>query len=276
MYGKGLRRCDPARLSHRLHALAHPVARAAYLAGLRGQAQLEPCQRTNQGGSSTCHTHSLIAAAWCALNAAGSPPPFVGSPRQLASCVYAAQQRPAPVPGAQMASLKDNGADLQEDADALKAWGLAPIQAPTSDGRFSDVENDSGDFPEADPEQLTKAVQLDGEYAIPVDSNAPRVVAACLDAGVPVQVGTFVDTAFENLPASQIAQPANTSDPNGGGHALYISGYRTNAAGKLEFRVENSWGPGWCDNGACWASEEWLTACWEIFPVAVKLTGGAS
>ncbi|HLK36901.1 MAG TPA: C1 family peptidase [Polyangiaceae bacterium] len=263
-FGKGLERCPAEKVAHRfqMRATATP----------KGAGQLTPCQRLDQGQTSTCHAHSLVAAVWTALAAAGTTPPFVGSPRQLAACTYSdVRARRIPV-GQTLPTLGDNGADLQDDATALAAWGLAPIQAPTSDGRFSDCENDpsSGVFPEPDPTQLQRVMQVTGEYSIPVDSSAPATVATCIDAGIPVQVGIFIDTAFEELSAGHVAQPANERDPNGGGHAMYISGYRTNSAGELEFRVENSWGSTWCEGGACWASTAWLLSAWELFPVAVK------
>ena len=258
-YGKGLRQCPADKIAHRTQLRAQ--------AAIKGDGQLAPCPRMDQGQSGTCHAHSLAAAVWCALTASGVTPSFVGSPRQLAACTYADVRGP----GSPMQPLQDTGADLQDDSTALATWGLAPIQAPTSDGRFSDVEADpaSNIFPEPDLSRLELVQQLSGEYAIAVDANAPRLVASCIDAGIPVQIGIFVDSAFESLTAEQVAQPANQRDPNGGGHALYISGYRTNATGQLEFRVENSWGSSWCDGGACWASTAWLLSAWELFPVAV-------
>jgi C1A family cysteine protease len=86
-----------------------------------------------------------------------------------------------------------------------------------------------------------------------------------------VQAGFFCDSAFENLTPSEVAGVQNAADPNGGGHAVYLYGYRTNSAGKFEYRLRNSWGIGWCDGGDCWVSEAWLLACWELFPVAVKM-----
>ena len=139
------------------------------------------------------------------------------------------------------------------------------------DGRFSDVPGNDTPFPEPTVSDLAVAGQdlIAGEYQIPVDDTAPTTVALCLDAGIPVWLGTFVDTAFENLAANDIAQPADQSDPQGGGHAMYISAYRTASDGSFEFRVENSWGSSWADGGAVWASSAWLKACWNLWPMAV-------
>lgn len=274
--GKGLLRCAAEKYAHRFHAVHLLVALGVTVAATatpRGSAMLTPGDLTDQGQSGTCHAHSLCGAVDCAGKSAGSPFPFFGSPRQLAACTYSDVRAARLVPGQPVPKLTDDGADLQDDATALSGWGLAPIQAPTSDGRFSDVEADPQDntFPEPDPTQLQRAFQVTGEYSIPVNADAPRLVALCLDANVPVQVGFFCDTAFENLTPGQVAGVPDQNDPNGGGHAVYLYGYRTNAQGKLEFRLRNSWGASWCDNGDCWVSEEWMVqGAWELFPCAVK------
>jgi hypothetical protein len=270
-FGKGLKPSTRQKVQHRLGAHTHPQIAAALAAGPKGAADLTPCQRMDQGQTGTCHAHSLSGAIWTSFNAAGKALAFIPSPRLIASCTYA-DVRSASIPaGAPLPPLTDDGAELQDDADAVKTWGIAPIQSPTSDGRFSDVENDPPDntFPEPDPTQMQIGGQdlITGEYAISVDSNAPNVVASSLDSGYPVWVGFLVDQAFEDLGASSIAQAPIGSGL--GGHAVYLSGYRTNALGKLEFRLENSWGSGWALNGSVWCSEAWLMACWDLWPCPV-------
>lgn len=273
-YGRGLKPSTPSKVAHRLGAHLHADIAAALAAGPRGAARLVPCQRMDQGQTGTCHAHSGAASVWTAFNAKGKPLAFVPSPRIIASCTYA-DVRTATLPAGQtnLPLLTDDGAELQDDANAMKTWGIAPILDPTTDGRFSDCENDPADntFPEPDTAQLQIAGKdlIDGEYMIPVDNSAPKTVAACLDAGVPVWVGFYVDSAFENLGPNDVAAAPNMNDPSGGGHAVYLSGYRTNAAGKFEYRMENSWGSGWADGGACWVSTAWLLVCWNLWPMAV-------
>jgi hypothetical protein len=268
--GKGLIQCVASKVAHRLHVafLLGAIATQTPV----GAGMLTPGTLTNQGGSGTCHAHSRCGACDCALKSAGVAPPFFGSPRQLAGCTYSDVRAAGLVPGQKVPKLQDTGADLQDVETAILGWGLAPIQAPTSDGRYSDVENDPADnsFPEPDPTQLQKAFQVTGEYSIPVNADAPRLVALCIDSKIPVQVGFFCDSTFENLKPTDVAGVPNQSDPNGGGHAVYLYGYRTNAAGKFEFRLRNSWG-NWCDGGDCWVSEEWLLAAWELFPCADRM-----
>lgn len=265
-YGRGLKRTHPDRLAHRegLAVFGTP----------RGSAQLKPCPRLNQGRSSTCHAHSAVGAIWTAQAAQGRTPPWIGSPLTLASCVYADVRSRTTPSSITLSPLTDDGADLQDDVGALYFWGLAPM-GPSILGRdgLSDVPDGvpGQPFPEADQQRVELAANdiVTGEYQIVVNSVAPTTCALSLDGGVPIWLGTFVDTAFEDLGANDIAQPPNVNDPDGGGHAMYISGYRTAPDGTYEFRVENSWGTGWADNGAVWASQAWIIACWTLWPMKV-------
>jgi hypothetical protein len=211
-------------------------------------------------------------ATWAAQTAAGQKPRYVGSPLTLASLVYAAEQRGDARPGIVLPKLLDTGAQLQDMATALGTWGLAPIQAPTSDGRFSDVPNDSdspdGSFPEADPSQLQIAGSdlISGEYKIEVDQNASLLCAVALDAGFPILLGKLVGSAFQALGPSDIAQPTRATETGKGGHALYLSGYRTVSVSVREWKVRNTWGQRWANNGFVWASEAWLLDAWELWP----------
>lgn len=271
-YSLGLLRPDPAKSAHRLHASLHASIDAS--ATPKGAASLTPCERIDQGGTGCCHACSGVAVTWTACNAAGKALAFVPSPRLLASCTYADVRAAANPAGQPFPPLQDTGADLSDDARALATWGIAPIQAPTSDGRFCDIENDPPNnvFPEPDTSQLQIAGSnlIAGEYQIPVDANAPKLCALALDAGIPIWLGFLCDSAFQALGASDIAQAPNQSDPSAGGHAVYISAYRTNASGQFEWLVQNSWGSGWADNGAVWASTAWLEACWMLWPMAVS------
>ena len=269
MRGLGLKRTTPGRADHRLGA-----HRLGLIGTPKGQADLAEFMppRLDQGQTSTCHAHSFVAALFTACGAQGHPMPFVGSPLLLASSTYA-DVRAKAHPTGDLPPLSDDGAQLQDDADAARTWGIGPmgLQVP---GRYSDVPDDQDGVPFPEPTVPALIVAgtdlIDGEYSIPVNSDAPEVCALALDEGIPIWLGTMVDTAFEHAGPSDVIGPANPSDPSGGGHALYLGAYRTNAPGALEFRVENSWGPNWCAGGAVWASSEWIKACWDLWPMAVK------
>lgn len=271
--GRGLHKSDVEKTKHRLGAHLHALIGAALAAGLVGQGQLKTCPRMDQGESETCHAHSASGSVWCAKEEAGQPLGFVPSPLLIASCTYSDVRNAQTPPGQPLDPLKDVGAELQDDATALAQWGVAPIQAPTPDGRYSDVPNDlpGVPFPEPDINQvrLAGADLIGGEYSINVDADAPRTVAACIDAKIPVWFGTNIGDTFQKLGPNDIGQPTPANDGDQGGHAMYISGYRTNAVGRLEFRVENSWGEGWADKGAVWVSEEFVMECWCLWPMDV-------
>lgn len=270
--GLGLLRPDPAKYAHRVSFAFHGAVFGQ--SAPKGAATLVPAPRLDQGATGTCHSHSACGAVWCAFTAAGQSP-TLGSPLSLASCTYGDVRAGLVPPGLPLPPLMDTGADLSDDAKAMAKWGLPPM-GPNVEGRHSDVPNDEPGvpFPEPDEAKLQIASKnlIDGEYQIPIDANAPRLCALALDAGIPIWVGFFVDSAFEALGPNDVAQAPNTSDTSGGGHAVYLSGYRTAADGTYEFRLENSWGPGWCDGGACWVSEAWLKACWMLWPMTVKVT----
>jgi hypothetical protein len=166
----------------------------------------------------------------------------------------------------------DSGADLSDDAQALAKWGVAAIGA-LQPGRFSDVP-ESTPFPEPILSQVEAAAKnlISGEYQISVDSNAPNLCALALDAAIPIWVGFFVDSAFESLGPTGVAQPPNQSDPNGGGHAVYLSAYRTASDNSFEFLLQNSWGPNWANSGAVWVSSAWLKATWTLWPMIVRVS----
>jgi hypothetical protein len=257
-YGKGLHRPDPAKLARRMHASLHPVLGAGGTP--RGSATLTPCPRLKQKDS-TCHAHSASGAIWTA-----GQKNFIPSPLLIASTTYADVQGPADHRGA----LQDTGADLSDDATALATWGIAPMQAEIADGTDEPLVPDGGAYPEPDITQLAIAGEdlVDGEYQIPVDAAAPKLCALALDAGIPIWLGFLVDDAFENLGPNDIAQPP--IEPGLGGHAVYLSAYRTAADGSYEFLLQNSWGDGWALNGSVWVSTAWLLKCWMLWPMAVK------
>ena len=73
-----------------------------------------------------------------------------------------------------------------------------------------------------------------------------------LAAGYLVVFGTQVDMAFENL--GRDAVWPGCKGQSLGGHCMLVTGFRT-INGRTQFRIRNSWGTGWCDNGSCWFDE---------------------
>lgn len=267
-FGKGLLRPDLEKLARRGE---YELSKAP-----NGSGSLTPAIRYDQGQTPTCGPHSAAGVVWTAANAAGVSLPAL-SPRFIAANIYA-DLRSANTPVDQpLSPLQYQGIDLSDGATALRNWGVAPMAEPTTaDGRVSDIElaPPSNIFPEPNVGQLVIAAGelISGEYQIPVTSVAPVTCALAIDNKAPIWVGFFCDTAFEELTSTSVAQPADLDDPNGGGHAVYLSAYRTAADGTFEFLIQNSWGTDWAINGSVWASSAWVAAAWMLwpFPIAVS------
>jgi hypothetical protein len=224
--------------------------------------------RKDQGQSSSCTAHSLSVAIALACASAGAPC-VDPSPHVL----YSLSGRPVP--------LADNGRLLQDVWDAAAAFGLAPQKGPAPDGRNSDVTSpvDVPDHVElanvnvdATDEEIAEAAKCRPKLSLstinPFAQNVELQVQAALVAGQPLWVSALVGGAFQSLTQGQDAQPASQG-PGSGYHALVIAGYRTRN-GVVEYRVINSWGEAWDEQGECWASGAWLRACAEIHAIGVS------
>jgi len=170
--------------------------------------------------------------------------------------------------------LADDGRQCVDCLTVVATQGVAPFEGPTPDGRNSDVTTDApaNVCVTATSDEVTAAAQHKfalGENSIdPTAANLSDLLAACLAAKGVIYLGTEVGQAFESLSGDTVAEPDTVpNDPNGGGHALIIVGYRTNAAGAREFKVQNSWSVSWDLQGTCWVSLAWCAACWELHPL---------
>lgn len=84
--------------------------------------------------------------------------------------------------------------------------------------------------------------------AVPCTTDAGITqVKTLLAQGRVVPCGTLLDEAFMNWTPQQ--QPWSFTGPHNGGHAMCIVGYDDS---KQAFKVRNSWGPEWGDNGHVW------------------------
>ena len=88
-----------------------------------------------------------------------------------------------------------------------------------------------------------------GEYWL-AESNKDIQTAMLSDR--PVCVGLHLDNAFFGLRSTDVWERTGSIV---GGHYMLIVGWRTNKNGELEWRLANSWGRGFCDNGFCWITD---------------------
>jgi hypothetical protein len=87
---------------------------------------------------------------------------------------------------------------------------------------------------------------------------------AALAGGYLPAFGTDVDAAFESLDARTVWLGCRGQSL--GGHALCLTGYRT-INSRTQFRIRNSWGIGWGDNGSCWCDQSAVSGFWDVWVV---------
>jgi hypothetical protein len=263
-YPKGAKRSHPDKLAKTLAARDHEVIRAALAAPLPTEATLErfDVKRTNQGQSSACTCYSTIGAVAVSLGAAGVPG-FVGSMH----CLYSASG----LLGSGL-PLEDDGRQLADVMACLQS-GLVPFEGDDSAPELSDVTTANVCELVTPEEQCAEVTHVVGQHTIDLTApDAIDVACATLVGSPPAEivVASYVGPGFENSGPADVVEPETPTDPpqpGSGGHAIRIRAYRTNASGKREFQVVNSWGYAWCDKGCVWVSEAWLLACYEAWPM---------
>lgn len=279
----GAKRSHPAKLARRVDlALAHPVVSDRLATGLPKSANLSGSMDppVNQGQSGSC-TRGSTSLSWsCAFRAAGKPLGFIPSQRVGYAVTRALERAASTPPGQALPALQDTGAELADVYHADATYGVLPmlVQA-TPDGRFYDLWTDAdtgagtgnvNDEPGFAQLEQAGTRLVSGPYGIdPTAQNAAASIAAAIASGIPVEIAGFVDSAFMSLTKGQVMGAPNQSDPNGGGHAIWLWGYDTMADGSLVFTLRNSWGAGWCDGGNCLVGPAFIASLWEAWPVAV-------
>lgn len=272
----GARRSHPDKLARAKLADRHPGIAILLGQTLPQEYDLEAWAPPifDQGPTGSCTAHGLAGAVFTALAKAGTPLPWVPSPDGLYKCTRGIARANTTLPSGGLPEFTDGGAELADAIAAGAEWGIHQMGRRPSDGRNSDCDTPTiNDEPNLEKLEEAATTLVTGEYRIdPQAGNASDLLAASLVGGFPLYDGFFVDGAFEALTPVQVAPAPNESDPNGGGHATYLGGYRTNL-GKREFRLTNSWGD-WCDGGRCWVSEAWIRNTWEIWVCDVTLRKG--
>jgi hypothetical protein len=118
---------------------------------------------------------------------------------------------------------------------------------------WADMPYDGKDFttqPSADVKARAKRYRVD--FWRQVNAKDTKEIKAHLNAGFPVLIGAAVDEAFVKLPAGKIWKSLGRAL---GGHAMILVGYDD---AKNAFRIMNSWGPGWCEDGFCWVDYDFF------------------
>lgn len=253
----------------------------ALLASMRAQALPEATSLRkfaapvlDQGPTSACIGHGSAQGICIGINSIAAQSgnglglPWTPSPRHI---YYGARCASDVRPDASM-TLQDGGAYPANGMWAVQRYGIRPIEAPSPDGRYSDVDpsnvNEDLDFGDLEQGDLTIVV---GEYrineaAFDVVEQVKQTLAV---AQVPVGVGFQVDRAFMAGSSSAIDEPGPDIL---GGHWTTVIGYRPSATrpGEIELEIVNSWGAVWSVGGYGWATEAWLRRALDIYAYTVR------
>lgn len=136
---------------------------------------------------------------------------------------------------------RDGGSTLVEALNLLSSRGALSWSAmPYNPDDYQRLPTTS---------QLKSARRFRISYWRQVNVADPQELKSHLQAGFPLMVGALIDEGFYRLPKGKLWQR-----PQGkalGGHALVVVGYDDH---KQAFKVFNSWGSQWSDNGFGWIS----------------------
>ena len=206
---------------------------------------------TDQGPSGSCEGHSGAMGAWMALAASGSPLPWFPSPDGIyrdARC-----QERSPAADGSLPPLTDSGCMTSDVVTIFQTCGLRKMNAPTSDGRNSDVDpatvNNEPRLDQLDTEAETPILIDPNAYLVDLTDlqEAFAVIQAALKAKLPVRIDIICDSIFQawfqnyTNGAAPISS-CNPNDPNAGGHALLLEEALVTSANSITFAGLNSWG----------------------------------
>lgn len=286
----GCKPSHPDKLATKLPLREHPIVKARLKLHNSGASPLPKTfdldsfspPRVDQGASGSCTWGSTSCAIPTAFAAAGEPLGYTLSQRVGYGATRAYERALGLAPGQTvLPDLADTGAELADVMTVLARYGVKPMLVNvTPDGRNYDLWTDDdvgkpggGNVnEEVDLLDLEQSGQklITGPYLLnPKTQNASDLIATALVSGIPCETAFFCDSAFQALNPNQVANAPVTSDPQGGGHAVFLSGFETLTDGNRVFYLTNSWSGSWCDGGRCLVGPQWLDAAWEVWPMDV-------
>lgn len=99
--------------------------------------------------------------------------------------------------------------------------------------------------------QRNEAAQFKIDRFERVTDISPASLKSFIAQDIPVIIGISVDMSFYNLGSNVWRPSPNIHNNSFGGHAITIMGYDDN---RSAYKIINSWGQRWGDNGYCWIS----------------------
>jgi hypothetical protein len=134
-----------------------------------------------------------------------------------------------------------NGSSIKDALNLLKSEGV------TTMAQFPYDVNDCNRMPTSTDKSNARPYAIAEWRTVPLNNEAE--VKSHIASGFPVAIGMYIDDAFEALGPGQTY--TGHSGQERGGHALVVTGYDDSRGA---FKVINSWGTHWGDNGFGWIS----------------------
>lgn len=228
----------------------------------------------DQGELGSCVGHARASGITTALEVIGESLGWVVSPDSIYKLARCIERASAVLPHQKLPELDDTGAYPSCAQVAVSHWGVVPMGERSPDGRFSDCWSSTvNQEPDLLMIERASTTIVIGEYAIGGNAIQRGLgVRKALYLGAPVEIGSFVDTNYMNWdPDSGPYGKPNTSDPNGGGHDQLIIGYKL-VGNQYWYRIRNSWGAAWGDNGSAWVTEEFLAQADDLNALMVQVS----
>jgi C1A family cysteine protease len=143
-------------------------------------------------------------------------------------------------------SLKQEGTYIRDNLDAIRVWGVPPESLWPYDVSKVNVR----------PSDDVWAVAAQHKRMTYYRVQNQQEIIASIDAGWPVVFGIQLDAQFlvRNPIGGYVFRGEVLADAR---HAMIIVGYRF-VGDALHFRVRNSWGPFWGDDGYCWMDSAYM------------------
>lgn len=226
----------------------------------------------DQGQTSSCTGHGSSGALAMSAASAGVRfgfEPAVPSPRGIYTLGRRYGSGGSPMP------LEDNGADPAMVYVGIEMYGVraseAPVEKDPADPYGASRNSDCSTLNVNDEPtllEMEKDLQaiIVGPHVITTSGHALVLdICTALAAGYGVAMGIFVDTegplSVEGWDPSSgpLGAPVHPTDPEGGGHWIYIYDYYTDSSGNTVFQWRNSWGTGWGKSGDGLGSAAFVT-----------------
>lgn len=136
---------------------------------------------------------------------------------------------------------EDEGADFLDAINILQNKGIAPLSV------MPYVEEDF--YSKPDEEILDSAFKYRISIAKRIDPNSINVIKSYLAGGFPLVFGAYIDEEFYELEGPEVITNINFDTTENFSHAMVLVGYDDS---KNAFKIMNSWGTSWRDDGFCW------------------------